>query len=337
MTTEQAGRIVFGPPYERFAELPPEAMPHYSLAGHQGGDVPLESPFQLFIFQHALDRMWQHVRESPHLECAGGLFGHPFIKPDEVRPVGIEITFVIVAVAVPYEAKERSGGHVRITADAIAKADEFVAREHAGLRPVGWYHSHPGLGIFLSSHDSVITASIFNADWHVAIVLDPGGDASLGIFRGPQQERVAGYRVLRELPTELGLMQRYNRACDYAELHRWPEAYRAFQSLQKRFIAEHRELTYWRDKPTYRDLDEWLQRIETVLGAGAEAPALTAEALPEDGGVSAIGTDSRVVRPRPIHERLLDCLAGLPSVFRLPWGRPNSSGNSYPVDIDRPE
>lgn len=337
MTIEQAERIVFGPSYERFAELPPEAMPHYSLAGHQGGDVPLESPFQLFIFQYAMDRMWQHVRASPHLECAGGLFGHPFIKPIKVPPMGVEITFVIVAVAVPYEVKERSGGHVRVTADAIAKADEIVARDYAGLRPVGWYHSHPGLGIFLSSHDSVITANIFNADWHVAVVLDPGANASLGIFHGPQQERLSGYRVLRELPTELRLMQLYNHACEYAELYRWPEAHQAFRSLQERFAAEQRKLVYWRDKPTYRDLDQWLQRIETVLGEGAEALVLTAETPPPSGGVSAIDAGSRAIRPRPFTERLLDRFAGILSAFRLPRRRSSSGGNSSPVDTDRPE
>lgn len=325
MGTEQAERIVFGPSYERFAELPPEAMPHFSLAGHQGGDVPLESPFQLFIFQEALDRMWRHVRESPHLECAGGLFGHPFTKPDTVLPLGVEITFVIVAVAIPYEVKERSQGHVRVTADAIAKADEIIARDYAGLKPVGWYHSHPGLGIFLSNYDSVITANIFNADWHVAIVLDPGNNASLGIFRGPQQERLSGYRVLRELPTELSLMQHYNRACEYAEFQRWPEAYQVFQSLQKRFIAEQRKLAYWRDKSTYRDLDEWLQRIKTILEEGTKAPALT------------VDSGSRAVRPRPIGERLLDWVLGALSAFRPPRRRSDRDGPSSPADVDRPE
>jgi proteasome lid subunit RPN8/RPN11 len=39
---------------------------------------------------------------------------------------------------------------------------------------VGWYHSHPGLGIFLSSNDRFIHRSFFaDYPWYLALVVDP--------------------------------------------------------------------------------------------------------------------------------------------------------------------
>ena len=38
---------------------------------------------------------------------------------------------------------------------------------------VGWYHTHPGFGIFLSGMDQFIHHNFFTQLWHVALVLDP--------------------------------------------------------------------------------------------------------------------------------------------------------------------
>ena len=38
---------------------------------------------------------------------------------------------------------------------------------------VGWYHTHPGFGIFLSGMDLFIHQNFFTQKWHVALVLDP--------------------------------------------------------------------------------------------------------------------------------------------------------------------
>jgi hypothetical protein len=44
-------------------------------------------------------------------------------------------------------------------------------------RIVGWYHTHPGFGIFLSEMDLFIQNNFFNEPWQIAYVDDPkGGD-----------------------------------------------------------------------------------------------------------------------------------------------------------------
>lgn len=46
---------------------------------------------------------------------------------------------------------------------------------------MGWFHSHPDFGIFLSSHDIFIQKNFFDLPWLVAYVVDPLGDKA-GLF-----------------------------------------------------------------------------------------------------------------------------------------------------------
>jgi len=312
--SEQQDRIVFGQPYERIT-VPEEALPERSWPGPQGSEVPRESPFQVFFYQHVLEAMWQHARRSPRLECAGALFGHPFVQPGTLEPSGVQVTFVIVAVAVPYTTPEQSRGHVRVTAEALAAADAYVAREHAGLQPVGWYHTHPGHGIFLSGYDLVITRSIFNAAWQVAVVLDPLRD-EIGLFRGAEGERVAGYRILRELPLELALMQIYNQGCDLMTAGRLPEALQRFQELESLFREKHYLLPFWRDKPAYRDADQRRQQLEAALRNSGQVPPVPSPPAHIEIPQRA---EKAEAAPRAIRERIADrTLEAIEGMVHLP-------------------
>lgn len=44
-----------------------------------------------------------------------------------------------------------------------------------GEQIVGWYHSHPSFGIFLSGHDLFIHHNFFSGDSQIAVVVDPIG------------------------------------------------------------------------------------------------------------------------------------------------------------------
>ena len=75
----------------------------------------------------------------------------------------------------------QGGKRVRLWVLREAQAEE-INREHdetyPDLKMVGWYHSHPGFGVFLSGHDLFIHRNFFTAPWQVAFVTDPLGKAS---------------------------------------------------------------------------------------------------------------------------------------------------------------
>src|SRR5579859_7545167 len=57
---------------------------------------------------------------------------------------------------------------------------------------LGWYHTHPGLGIFLSATDLRTQERYFNSLWQIAVVLDPLS-GQMGVFAG-----ASGRKVFRE-------------------------------------------------------------------------------------------------------------------------------------------
>ncbi|SDY52193.1 LysM peptidoglycan-binding domain-containing protein [Tindallia californiensis] len=55
---------------------------------------------------------------------------------------------------------------------------------------VGWFHTHPGFGIFLSKYDLFIHENFFNLPWQIAYVVDPV-QKKCGFYRWEQDRIVA--------------------------------------------------------------------------------------------------------------------------------------------------
>jgi proteasome lid subunit RPN8/RPN11 len=65
---------------------------------------------------------------------------------------------------------------ITFTPDTWSAAHRIIEQHYAGqgLGLVGWYHTHPGFGVFLSAgYDLFIHENFFNQPWHVALVIDP--------------------------------------------------------------------------------------------------------------------------------------------------------------------
>jgi 26S proteasome regulatory subunit N11 len=65
--------------------------------------------------------------------------------------------------------------HVIMDAESIASAIQILEKKYNDGKHsiVGWYHSHPGYGIFLSDIDLKSQITFFNQPYHVALVVDP--------------------------------------------------------------------------------------------------------------------------------------------------------------------
>ena len=70
-----------------------------------------------------------------------------------------------------HATNEASG--VTFTAETWTHVQEVLEEEYPGKRIVGWYHSHPDFGVFLSDLDLFIHRNFFNFPWQVAHVFDP--------------------------------------------------------------------------------------------------------------------------------------------------------------------
>ena len=134
-----------------------------------------------------LQSIRQHARSSPHAEICGALIGRQ-------SDAG---TFVNGAV--PGEGAAQGGAHVTFTQEAWVRIHEEKDRKYSGQAIVGWYHSHPGFGVFLSDHDIFIHKNFFSTPGSLAWVYDPHSDEE-GCFgwNGGEVRRLAHYGVATE-------------------------------------------------------------------------------------------------------------------------------------------
>ena len=127
----------------------------------------------------------QHARSSIKAEICGVLIGRD-------RPGKIEIQ-----ACIPGENAEEAGAHVTFTQETWGHIYQVKDKEFPDDRIVGWYHSHPGFGIFLSDHDAFIHKNFFASPGQVAWVFDPHSDEEgcFGWVAG-QIERLSQVAVL---------------------------------------------------------------------------------------------------------------------------------------------
>ena len=129
----------------------------------------------------------QHARSNAKTEVCGVLIGD---IQDGVTRVNACISGINAA---------QGGAHVTFTQDTWEHIYKIKDRDFPDARMVGWYHSHPGFGIFLSDHDTFIHKNFFSAPEQIAWVFDPHSDEE-GCFgwRGSRLERIARFSFVDE-------------------------------------------------------------------------------------------------------------------------------------------
>ncbi|HSM85150.1 MAG TPA: Mov34/MPN/PAD-1 family protein [Candidatus Limnocylindrales bacterium] len=116
----------------------------------------------------------QHACSSMKAEVCGVLIG----SADDDR------THVEACIAGINAAQ--GGAHVTFTQDTWEHIYKIKDQQYPDDRIVGWYHSHPGFGVFLSEHDLFIQENFFSSPQQVAWVYDPhtGEEGCFGWVNG---------------------------------------------------------------------------------------------------------------------------------------------------------
>jgi proteasome lid subunit RPN8/RPN11 len=118
----------------------------------------------VFIAQPVLDDMNSHAAEEPDHEIGGIMIG---CVVEGERPM------VMVEASIRGQHLTYTRGSVTFTHDTWSEINRIKDEQYPDKRIVGWYHSHPGFGLFLSNYDLFIHKSFFTALWQVAFVTDP--------------------------------------------------------------------------------------------------------------------------------------------------------------------
>lgn len=135
---------------------------------------PSESPFPVFIHQRANRFAACHAINNSNREVGGLLLGHVYTDSQGTA-------YPVISHAIPARFANEMRGHLTFTRETWLDLINQRENHHPDEEVVGWYHTHPGLGIFLSEWDLLIHRHFFRQPWQVALVIDPR-DKLAGFF-----------------------------------------------------------------------------------------------------------------------------------------------------------
>ena len=137
---------------------------------------------ELVLNDAAKDIMDVHVREDTQHESGGVLVGTYEAATGRIQVKG----------AIPARKAIGSITSLTFTHDSWDEVNEVKDEKYPNDVILGWYHSHPHFGVFLSEYDSFIQKNFFSEAWQIAYVIDP----LLGTcgFFGWENEEIVQYR-----------------------------------------------------------------------------------------------------------------------------------------------
>jgi len=148
--------------------------------------------FAVHIQEDAFDRMVERGNADTTKEVGGILVGE--VLCDESGP------YVVVETTIDALHAEEKGAELTITHATWDHIHAEMDSAHQGKRIVGWYHTHPGFGVFLSDRDQFIHGSFFDLPFQIAFVYDPiARDHGTFVWRNNATERLDRYWIGRHM------------------------------------------------------------------------------------------------------------------------------------------
>ncbi len=151
-------------------DAPPRDTSQLLITDWERREVPAtadlrEKRFQVVLRQSVLNQVHRHGLAANDIEICGVLVGNVYHDSSGV--------WLYVEYAIEGNHAAERAAQVTFTADTWAHIQSIMDRDYPEKRILGWYHTHPGFGIFLSDMDVFIQENFFPEAWQVAFVYDP--------------------------------------------------------------------------------------------------------------------------------------------------------------------
>jgi LysM repeat protein/proteasome lid subunit RPN8/RPN11 len=199
--------------------------------------------------------VWTRQMEK---EIGGLLLGRVQKSSELVRRVRVE-------AAVLAEGAESVGSSIRLTPELLADLTKQAKREYPTFQPVGWFHTHNGLGAFFSGYDTTVHKEYFPHPWQIALVVDPELEKE-AVYVWQHQEIVPyNYDSGTEIPSlvgERGVGSRYRLVN--------PRRLLAAVAFVIMLVAAGVGLSRWRNAGSEPEIPGPLEPNEPVYGETAQ-------------------------------------------------------------------
>lgn len=118
----------------------------------------------IVIAEQALEAILEYSELDTARERGGFLLGSVY---------GPKSEYAVIRHFHPALSAPGDSSSLTFTHDTWSALTRDIEANFAGESLLGWQHTHPGLGVFLSANDLFIHKNFFNQPWQVALVVDP--------------------------------------------------------------------------------------------------------------------------------------------------------------------
>jgi len=146
----------------------PEKMPLHNpnCAIRLWVDKP-EYSLKIFIEKEIMEQILTYSQKDITRELGGVLVGD-YCQENKVK-------FIKISDFIEARNTQANNSHIKFNHDTwnAIEQERKLRKISEKKQMVGWFHTHPGWGIFLSEDDLFIHQHFFNLPWQVAMVVDP--------------------------------------------------------------------------------------------------------------------------------------------------------------------
>lgn len=156
---------------------------------------------QVYIKQDVYKRIEKFAKEEMSKEVGSILIGDYVDEKDRKT--------VIISNYIEAKYTDASASTLTFTHETWDYVYKEKDKKYPDKKIVGWQHTHPGYGIFLSNYDIFIQENFFNLPWQIAYVVDPIADTR-GFFEWKNDKiaKMSGFYVYDEVGREIKISEK---------------------------------------------------------------------------------------------------------------------------------
>lgn len=120
---------------------------------------------EIYIHNDIYINIDEYSSRNTSIEVGSILIGNYSINSNE--------RFIIISDFIEAKYSNATASRLTFTHDSWNYIYSEYESKYSDKKIIGWHHTHPSYGIFLSSYDMFIQQNFFNLEFQIAYVVDP--------------------------------------------------------------------------------------------------------------------------------------------------------------------
>lgn len=159
------------------------------------GETPSPDELKIFIDDYTFSEIDSYLSGDMNKELGGVLLGsaHKDLNDN---------IFILISDFIPALYTESSATRLTFTHKTWEDINLRKEKYHKDKIILGWFHSHPGYSVFMSTYDNFIQDNFFNLEFMVSYIFNPKNKEKGFYFNKDGVKKAKGYYVIKRNITD---------------------------------------------------------------------------------------------------------------------------------------